>query len=104
MKNQTITIWGELKDRLNILTKGFRILLLEKPKTKEEILFEIDEYQKKREEKYRYFEENNELRMERDNIIYKIEVIETVRTLFYPQPKLGTIAGTWVIEVTEIRK
>ncbi|UUV19749.1 hypothetical protein NRK67_10065 [Fusobacteria bacterium ZRK30] len=104
MKNQTITIWGELKDRLNILTKGFRILLLEKPKTKEDILFEIDEYQKNREEKYRYFEENNELRMERDNIIYKIEVMETVRTLFYPQPKLGTIAGTWIIEVTEIRK
>jgi hypothetical protein len=104
MKKQTTTIWNELKDRINIFAKGFRILLLEKPKTDEDILFKIDEYQKNREEKYRYFKEDDELRMERENVIYKIEVIETVRTLFYPQPKLGTVAGTWVIEVTEIRR
>ncbi len=103
MKDKNINIFSELKDKLNIFTKGFRIHLIEKPKTDEEIMFEIDNYQVTRKEKYRFFKENGELRMERDNIFYKIEVIETQRTLLHPQPKFGIIAGTWVIEVTEIK-
>lgn len=97
-------LFEELIDKLNIFKKGFRVHLIDKPKTDEEILFEIDKYQKYREEKYRYFKKNKKLMMERNGKNYKIEVIETRRTLLYPQPKLGTIAGTWVIEVTEVKK
>jgi hypothetical protein len=52
-------ILEELADKLNPFTKGFRIHVMEKPKTDEEIFFEIDKYQKDRGEKYRYFKENN---------------------------------------------
>ncbi len=77
--------------------------MLKKPDSEEEIMFEIDNYQCTRKEEYSFFKEDGELRLKRDGIIYKIEVIEAQRCLFYPRPRMGSVLGTWVIDVTEIK-
>ncbi len=96
-------IFDELLKRLNFFRKGFRIHLEKKPETKEEIMFEIDNYQSNRSEKYSFINRDNELTLIRQGIKYQVEVIEFRRTLLFPQPKFGVVAGTWIIDVTEIK-
>lgn len=97
-------ITNELKERLNPLVKGFRMYLIEKPRSEEEVLLKIHEYQSERDEEYRFYKKESNLRMERDGIEYKIEVIEAIRTLLIPSPKFGTLGGTWAIEVSEVKE
>jgi len=93
-------ILGFLTDKLN-LKKGFRIHVEAKPKTTEEIMALVDEYQKDRGEEYRFFKKDEKLMMERKGITYKIEVVEAHVSLFAINP-VGTIAGTWIVDVTKI--
>lgn len=101
---KTPAIFDELFKRVNFFRKGFRIHLEKKPETEEEIMFEIGNYQCDRPENYSFIKGDSGLVMIREGIEYQIEVIEFRRTLLFPQPKFGVVAGTWVIDVTEIKK
>lgn len=96
-------ILDELKNRYKVFNNGFRIYVSKKPRTDEEIIFEINAYQVTRNEKYRFFKENNELRMERDKINYKIEVIKLKDSInILDVGIMGANINSWIIDVTKI--
>lgn len=95
------------KSILHYFDKGFKIYVEYKPKTDEELIFELTAYAKEREEKITYYKKDGILFLEKNGITYSIEVDKTNisgHAFLGAGVAWGASATPWVIIATEVKK